>query len=114
MSIYKDPEINAFGYDSEGLDCDSDENTSVAKKTEDISNKTTSYWVKICNGSINSGKLYDPSTNLFEELKRFDSYTGRNRFSYKKVSEECFNHYVSYLTTKKTSFLRNAERGIVS
>ena len=86
----------------------------LQKKTKDIKNETVSFWLKICRGSFMSGTIFDPSTISSEELKRYDNYTGQNKYSYKKVSEECFNHYISYLTTKKTSFLRNAQRGLIS
>jgi hypothetical protein len=112
--FYNDPEIEAYGFDENAEDCNPEEAQSLAKKTRDIKNETVSFWLKICRGSFMSGTIFDPSTISSEELKRYDNYTGQNKYSYKKVSEECFNHYISYLTTKKTSFLRNAQRGLIS
>lgn len=112
-NFYSDPDINSYGYNENAEECDSEDFFSLARKTEDIVTKKKSYWVKICRSGFMSGSIFDSSTTSSEELKRFDNYTGQNKYHYRKVSEECFNHYISYLTTKKTSFLRNAQREIV-
>lgn len=114
MEIYDDPEIKSYGYDKDANDIDPNEAFCLAKKSLDISNNTYSYWVKMCLSSFSPSKLFDPETDLVEELRRFDNYTGKNKYHYRKVSEECFNHYISYLTTKKTSFIRNADRSAIA
>lgn len=114
MEIYDDPEVKSYGYDKDANDIDPNDNMALAKKAYDISNNTYSYWVKMCMTSFSPSKLFDPAIDLTEELKRFDNYTGRSKYHYRRVSEECFNHYISYLTTKKTSFLRNADRSAIA
>lgn len=104
--------FSVVGFDVDGNETNPENEESLAKKSFDQSLNSEKFWIKICTNGINSGKFFDPSTNMIEELKRFDSHTGRNRYSYKNVNKECFNFYISYLLTKNTSFLRNAERNI--
>lgn len=100
------------GFDVNGIEINADDNLSVAKKSFDESLNGERFWIKICTNGINSGKFFDPSTNMTDELKRFDSHTGRFRYSYKSVNKECFNLYLTYLETKNTAFLKNAERNM--
>lgn len=102
--------FSIFGYDINGNNIDANDETSTAKKSIDESLDKEKFWIKICTNGINSGKFFDPSTNIIEDLKRYDSHTGRMRYSYKNVNKECFDLYISYLKTKNSSFLRNAER----
>ena len=102
--------LSIVGYDKDFKECNPEDLTSVIKKSYDDSLNTEKFWIKICTNGINSGKFFDPSTNMIEDLKRHDSHTGRMRYSYKTVSKECFELYVSYLKTKNSSFLKNAER----
>lgn len=101
-----------IGFDINGKEIDSNNDDSVAKKSIDTILNSEKFWIKICTNGINSGKFFDSSTNMLEELKIFDSHTGRKRYSYKLVKKECFDLYLSYLTSKNSSFLRNAERNI--
>ena len=57
------------GLDKNGNECNPEELTSVAKKSYDESLKTERFWIKICNNGINSGRFFDPASNLEEELK---------------------------------------------
>jgi hypothetical protein len=102
--------FSVIGYDKIGSECNAEDDISVAKKSIDEILNTEKFWIKICTNGINSGKFFDPSTNMLEELKRFDSYTGKLRYSYKLVNKECFELYLNYLKTKNNSFLKNAER----
>ncbi len=104
--------LSVIGFDQNALECDAENFLSLAKKSFDSDLKTEKFWVKICTNGIDSGKLFDPSTNILEDLKRFDTHTGRFRYAYKTVNKECFNFYISYLLTNNSSFLKNAERNI--
>lgn len=104
--------LSIIGFNTDGKEINADADESVAKKSIDSVLKSEKFWIKICTNGINSGKFFDASTNMIEELKRFDSHTGRQRYAYKLVNKECFDLYVSYLTSKNSSFLRNAERNI--
>lgn len=100
------------GLDKNGNECNPEELTSVAKKSYDESLKTERFWIKICNNGINSGRFFDPASNLEEELKNYESHTGRYRYSYKSVNKQCFDLYYSYLKTKNSSYLKNSERNM--
>jgi len=104
--------FSVIGFDKNAKECDHENFLSLAKKSIDTDLKSEKFWVKVCTNGIDSGKIFDPSSNLTEDLKRFDNHTDKHRYSYKNVSRECFNFYISYLSTNNSSFLRNAERNI--
>ena len=104
--------FSVIGFDKNGKECDHENFLSLAKKSIDTDLKSEKFWVKICTNGIDSGKLFDPSSSLLEDLKRFDNHTDKYRYSYKSVNKECFNFYISYLSSNNSSFLKNAERNI--
>ena len=104
--------FSVIGYDKNANECSAEDVTSIAKKSIDAVLNSEKFWIKICNNGINSGKFFDPLSNLEEELKNYESHTGRYRYAYKSVSRECFDLYLSFLKTKNSAFLKNAERRI--
>ena len=107
-----DNEIIINEFDSTGNIIDSESKHSVAKNTKFLVTNTEKYFIKVCNAGINGGKFFDPLKDLIQELNRHDSFSGRDRYSYKVVSKECFDYYMNYLKTKNISYLRNAERSM--
>mgnify|MGYP006277999271 CR=1 FL=1 len=105
-------ELEVAEYDITGNVISGESKLSVAKHTKFFVTNTEKFFVKVCTAGLNGSKFFDPLTNLIEELKRHDLYAGRDRYSYKVVSKECFNHYLNYLKTKNISYLRNAERSM--
>ena len=105
-------EVVVTEYDTTGNIINEEEKLSVAKNTKFLVTNTEKFFVKVCTAGVNGSKFFDPLTNLIEELKRHDLYAGRDRYAYKVVSKECFNHYINYLKTKNISYLRNAERSM--
>lgn len=83
-------------------DCDK----VYAKKTI-RDNGTIRYSVKL---SL-SNKLYDPTSNFgLDKTKSFLDSTVRNENRFKNVSPKVFELYTSFLKTKNTSLLLNAQR----
>lgn len=76
----------------------------VAKK---IVNTKPRYFVK----SGPYGKLFNP-IGLYSEGRgnRFIAKSGKNLWSFKEVNNKVFDMYVSFLRTKNTAWLTNAER----
>ena len=104
--------LTITGFDSNANEANSEDEISVAKKSTDHILNTEKFWIKICTNGLNSGRFFDPSTNMIEELKRYDSYNGKYRYSYKLVNKDCFDLYMLFLKTKNSSFLKNAERNM--
>ena len=104
--------LTITGFDSNANESNSEDEISVAKKSTDHILNTEKFWIKICTNGLNSGRFFDPSTNMVEELKRYDSYNGKHRYSYKLVNKDCFDLYMLFLKTKNSSFLKNAERNM--
>ena len=105
-----DSEITVIEFDYNGNEVEKNSKISVAKNTKFLVTNTEKYFIKICTAGLNSSKFFDPLKDLPEELKRHDVFAGRDRYSYKLVSKECFDYYLNYLKTKNVSLLRNAER----
>jgi hypothetical protein len=105
-----DSEIIITEFDYNGDIIEDNSKLSVAKNTKFLVTNTEKHFVKICTAGVNSSKFFDPLKDLTEELKRHDVFAGRDRYSYKLVSKECFDYYLNYLKTKNVSLLRNAER----
>jgi hypothetical protein len=82
----------------------SDNDKVVAKK---IVNTKTRYFVK----SGPYGKLFNP-IGLYSEGRgnRFIAKSGKNLWTFKEVNNKVFSLYVSFLKTKNTAWLTNAER----
>lgn len=68
---------------------------------------TVHYFVK----ANKYGKLYNP-TGMYTEgqHKRFNKVLGAQEFQFKKVNLRVFELYTSFLKTKNTAWLNNAER----
>lgn len=81
-----------------------DNDKVVAKK---LVNTKTRYFVKA--GPY--GKLFNP-IGLYSEGRgnRFMAKSGKNLWSFKEVNNKVFSLYVSFLKTKNTAWLTNAER----
>lgn len=81
-----------------------DNDKVVAKK---LVNTKTRYFVKA--GPY--GKLFNP-IGLYSEGhgNRFVAKSGKNLWSFKEVNNKVFDLYVSFLKTKNTAWLTNAER----
>lgn len=81
-----------------------DNDKVVAKK---IVNTKTRYFVKA--GPY--GKLFNP-IGLYSEGRgnRFIAKSGKNLWTFKEVNNKVFGLYVSFLKTKNTAWLTNAER----
>lgn len=81
-----------------------DNDKVVAKK---LVNTKTRYFVKA--GPY--GKLFNP-IGLYSEGRgnRFVAKSGKNLWSFKEVNNKVFSLYVSFLKTKNTAWLTNAER----
>lgn len=81
-----------------------DNDKVVAKK---LVNTKTRYFVKA--GPY--GKLFNPIGLYSEGLgNRFVAKSGKNLWSFKEVNNKVFDLYVSFLKTKNTAWLTNAER----
>ena len=70
-------------------------------------NGNTNFYVK----SNRYNKLYNP-TGMYTEgqHKRFNKMIGSNEFKFKRVNLRVFELYTSFLKTKNTAWLNNAER----
>ena len=93
---------------------DEDGNSRVGKDSDKIyaqskpnEHGTVHYFVK----ANKYGKLYNP-TGMYTEgqHKRFNKVLGAQEFQFRKVNLRVFELYTSFLKTKNTAWLNNAER----
>lgn len=92
-------ENEVFNYNLNGkLVCEKD--MVVARKTVSSLRKEPLYWV-LSNGS----RLYDVQNSE-------NNYNRINHWKLTPVKEKTFNLYMKFLTSKKKTFLTNAEREI--
>ena len=82
------------------------EDDALAKAVS-IDNKPTRFYIKV--GTY--GKIYNP-IGLYSEgqSKKFLAKIGRKEFEFKEVNQKIFDLYISFLSTKNTAWLVNAER----
>lgn len=86
------------------VNSDSDKIYAQSKPNE---HGTVHYFVK----ANKYGKLFNP-TGMYTEgqHKRFNKVLGAQEFQFKKVNLRVFELYTSFLRTKNTAWLNNAER----
>jgi hypothetical protein len=104
-----DGERSIYRYDSEGSLTDKD-NIAVAKKSENEATGVAQYFIRFTPSGMNAGDPYDPQKQHQEETKRFDATKGGDKFPFRRVTEESFNHYIRFLRTGNPVHLRLAAR----
>ncbi len=97
----KGEEVRVY-FDKDGWE--TDERDAVAYADEEKQD----YYVKINSG----GFFYNPIGiyNNLGDNTAFDNRKGKPVFAYRRVGQEAFNLYVSFLKTKNQAYLTNAER----
>lgn len=89
-----------------------DEPSCIAKQVFNDTLCENQYYLKRCMVGADAGKLYDPlSTNFnINNTNRFYTDRGQHHYEFKKVSEEAFRLFSSFIETKQPAFCRQAER----
>ena len=64
------------------------------------------FYVTVSHTGITNGHLADPQHDLDLTKKK----SGRECYSYRKVSSPCFDKYCDFLETQNQSYYREAER----
>jgi hypothetical protein len=101
--------VNYFGLNGAALqkDCDA----SLAKKVE---GKRTQYFCKFNTVGPEAGHLVNPWSMYMDEAVVFknttNARTGKFIQEYREVTEEVFNLYVRYLSSRSDVHYRQAER----
>lgn len=71
-------------------------------------------FIKAETFGISGGMFLNPTSMWFDSDRKNEtiSRTGKERFQFKKVSQEAFDLYIKFLKTGNVAYLRNAERMI--
>lgn len=81
------------------------------KTIQDANGQKTIFFVK--TGS--SGQVYDPWSQLGEySQRRYAQMSGKNTWSYRRVTQLCFDLYLRYLQTQNLSYKLQAERELIN
>ena len=95
-----------------GLPCEINDPTCLAKETFDAETGHARYYVKVATSGDNAGHMYNPQspTAAPHELKRVDMALGRGRYEFKKTTLDSFNLYVKFLSGGNIADYRHADR----
>ena len=112
-AIMPDKNTRSVGYTVAARVVEADCDHSFCKK-ETISGREH-YFVRVGTFGPGRGYFYDPWSNMYpgdsiEYAAEVDRNTGKRRFDWRAVTEECFDLYKSFLQVKHARHLRQAER----
>lgn len=84
---------------------------SLAKKIE-FEGMPNQFYAKYSTSGMDSGQLCNPNSPLYNPINqtKFHSETGKYHYEWKKVKEEIFELYLSFLKTGNVAYIRQAER----
>lgn len=105
------PEVKVGYFGLNGTTWKEDCDASLAKKT---SGKRTQYFCKFNTSGPEAGHLVNPWSMYMDEAVVFkntvNAHTGKLLQEYREVTEEVFNLYVRYLSSRSDIHYRQAER----
>ncbi len=102
-----DTPVSHDSYNSRGELIGNDDDKCVAKSVDG-----RSYYLRVATEGMRMGKLFDPAQDSVAELVANSRITGFPLYRYKKVNQQAFNLYITYLKEGGVSMLYNAERSI--
>lgn len=96
-------------YNRAGQMAESDGPDTFAKTVSGILEQ---FYVKKSNERNTASRLLNPNAPFFQETTegRNSLRMGKPLYEYRKVSRECFDLYLKFLSTGNASYLRSAER----
>lgn len=103
QNIFEEQDNISVGFTENAKEIVHTSDKSYAKKTTFPSGRSH-YYIKTHNG-----KFFNPY-GLYDKGEEFKSIGGLKQWRYIKVNENTFNMYLSFLKTKNTVWLSNAER----
>lgn len=102
--------VDVVAYDRKGGGVDPQSHGCVARVSIHEKTGLEKYEVRVCTRGLDTGLFYNPATHHHDDLIRFDSHTGKMRFSWREVGKEAFENYVDFLKTGNAALLRLAQR----
>jgi len=102
--------VDVVAYDKKGGVIEPDSHGCVARVTVHEKTGLQKFEVRVCTRGLDTGLFYNPAAHHHDDLIRFDSHTGKMRFSWREVGKSSFDSYVEFLKTGNAALLRMAQR----